>query len=77
MDGRDGVIIYKQEGPFESVALQSLLLVLPSLRIYSVVLLDLSMPVLDGSWNLSFDHSCLTGLHRGCRYSGDPANRVG
>lgn len=46
MDGRDGVSVYQREGPFEYVALASSLPL--SNKPFSVVLLDLSMPVLDG-----------------------------
>lgn len=47
VDGRHGVSVYKQDGPFECVArrfnhLRFLMMM------SSVVLLDLSMPVLDG-----------------------------
>ena len=47
VDGRDGVSVYETEGPFEYVSLPGFLLTWREGKI-SVVLLDLSMPVLDG-----------------------------
>jgi CheY-like chemotaxis protein len=76
VDGRDGVSIYESEGPFEFV-IPLFIELLISFEVYSIVLLDLSMPKLDGWYNFRSDASREADVvNRNWSYSRDSTDRV-
>jgi hypothetical protein len=77
VDGRDGVNIYESEGPFEYVTLPFTALLF-LLEVSSIVLLDLSMPKLDGSYTFALGISCEVDIiNRHRSHNGDPTDRIG
>jgi hypothetical protein len=77
VDGRDGVNIYESEGPFEYVTLLFIALLF-SLKVSSIVLLDLSMPKLDGSYSFARGISREVDIiNRHRSHSRDPTDRIG